>query len=120
MMQKKTEPMLPKVSIDLHQSEPLWQRVPLRTSAGEYTCDFMMLIQRFNQQSSQIQTEIINRLYSVLQQYSEVILFADLNMKLNLLWISHLPRIGIGLEVAARIHDQIPQAKLISHQQKHY
>jgi len=110
---------LPRISIDLHESTPLWQRVPTRTGAGEFACDFMMLIKQFNSQTQRIQNEIVNSLYTILQQYSEVILFADLNVKLNVLWVSHLPRPGIGLELAARIHDRVPQAKLVSHHQKH-
>lgn len=109
---------LPKITLDLHAAQPLWQRVPTRTSAGEFACDFMMLIKRFNRQTTPIQQDIVDNLYAVLQQYSDLILFADLNVKLNLLWISHVPRPGLGLEVAARIHDCIPQAKLVSHQQK--
>ena len=109
---------LPRISIDMHESKPLWQRVPTRTSAGEFVSDFMMLIQQFNRQTALTQQEIVNNLYSVLRQYSEVILFADLNVKLNVLWVSHLPRPGLGLEVAARIHDCVPQAKLVSHHQK--
>ncbi len=110
---------LPRISIDLHASKPLWQRVPTRTSAGEFACDFMMLIQQFNKQTALIQQEIINNVYAILRQYSGAILFAELNVKLNVLWVSHLPRPGLGLEVAARIHDCVPQAKLVTHHQRH-
>lgn len=97
--------------------EPLWRRVPTRTEAGEYVADFMMLIHRFNRLDSDRQTVIVDALYEILQFYTDVVLFADLNARINLLWISHRPRPGIGLEVAARIHDRIPEARLVSHQQ---
>lgn len=108
---------VPRLSVNLHKSQPLWQRVPTRTDAGEYACDFMMLVSRFNQLTTPVQENIVEKLYAVLKHYSDVVLFADLNVKLNLLWISHRPRPGIGLEVAAMIHEQIPEAKLVSHHQ---
>ena len=117
-MLKKTHDNMPRLTVDIQQSQPLWQRVPTRTDAGEYVCDFMMLISRFNQLTSHNQNSIVEKLYAVLKQYSDVVIFADLNVKLNLLWISHRPRPGIGLEVAAMIHEFIPEAKLVSHHQR--
>ena len=117
-MLKKTHDNMPRLTVDIQQSQPLWQRVPTRTDAGEYVCDFMMLISRFNQLTSHTQNSIVEKLYAVLKQYSDVVIFADLNVKLNLLWISHRPRPGIGLEVAAMIHEFVPEAKLVSHHQR--
>ena len=117
-MLKIPDNSLPRLSIHLHKSQPLWQRVPTRTDSGEYACDFMMLLGRFNQLDTSGQENIVEKLYAVLKYYSDVVLFADLNVKLNLLWVSHRPRPGIGLEVAAMIHEQIPEAKLISHHQR--
>lgn len=117
-MLKKTHDNLPKLSVDIQQSQPLWQRAPTRTDAGEYVCDFMMIIKQFNQLTSHNQESIVEKLYAVLKHYSDVVIFADLNVKLNLLWISHRPRPGIGLEVAAMIHEFIPEAKLVSHHQR--
>ena len=118
VMLKKTHDSMPRLSVNLHKPQPLWQRVPTRTDAGEYVCDFMMLISRFNQLTPLSQEHIVEKLYAVLKHYSDVVIFADLNVKLNLLWISHRPRPGIGLEVAAMIHEFIPEAKLVSHHQR--
>ena len=117
-MLKKTHDNMPRLAVDIQQSQPLWQRVPTRTDAGEYVCDFMMLISRFNQLTSHTQNSIVEKLYAVLKHYSDVVIFADLNVKLNLLWISYRPRPGIGLEVAAMIHEFVPEAKLVSHHQR--
>jgi hypothetical protein len=35
------------------------------------------------------------------------------NVQLGTLWVSHRPRPGLGLEIAALIHHCIPEAKLI-------
>ena len=38
----------------------------------------------------------------------------NLNLKLNLLWISARPRLGLTAEIAALIHTLIPEAKLVA------
>ncbi len=106
------------VSVTHTPAEPLWQRVPIRTAAGEFAADFMMLITRFNRLHQRKQREILQTIHEILKSYSEIVIFADLNTRINLLWISHKPRPGIGLELAAVIHDYVPEAKLISHQQR--
>ncbi|MBI1422545.1 MAG: hypothetical protein GC149_03690 [Gammaproteobacteria bacterium] len=100
-------------TIPLQAAEPLWQRVPTRTEYGELTADFMMLIKRlklFHQQKQQL---IFNQLNHILNAYASVILFAEVNVQLGTLWVTHRPRPGLGLEIAALIHTCIPEARLI-------
>jgi hypothetical protein len=93
--------------------EPLWQRVPTRTEHGELVADFMMLIKRLKQLHQHKQHEIFNQLHAILNGYATVILFAEVNVQLGTLWVSHRPRPGLGMEIAAVIHHVIPEAKLI-------
>ena len=69
--------------------QPLWKRVPTRTQTGEHTFDFMMIIKGLNRCTQIEQNLTLDNIYPVLDSYSEVILLADLNLKINLLWISH-------------------------------
>lgn len=101
---------------ELQAAEPLWQRVPTRTEYGELTADFMMLIKRLKQFHLQKQQQIYNQLQYILNSYAAVVLFAEVNVQLGTLWISHRPRPGLGLEIAALIHECIPEAKLVSQQ----
>jgi len=41
--------------------------------------------------------------------------FADLNLKLNLLWISLRPRQGAIAEISAAIRIWVPEAMLVAH-----
>ena len=41
--------------------------------------------------------------------------FAEFNLKLNLLWVSIRSIQGIRLEIATAIQEQVPEAKLVSH-----
>ena len=96
-------------------TQPLWQRVPTRTNAGELAFDFMIIIKRLNKLSPIRQKDVLDKIYSVLDIYSRVILLADMNLKMNLLWVSHLPRPNLSIEIASRIIEVYPPARLISH-----
>lgn len=98
----------------IQSAEPLWQRVPTRTEHGELAADFIMLIKRLKQFHQQKQHEILTLLHEILDGYATVVLFAEVNVQLGTLWVSHRPRPGLGLEIAALIHHCIPEAKLIS------
>lgn len=100
--------------IQLLSSEPLWKRVPTRDSEGHVYNDFMMLIpglRDFDQLKLKV---IINEIESVLKGYGSDIILADLNLKLNVLWVTVKPRIGLSTEIAALIHHFIPEAKLVA------
>jgi hypothetical protein len=101
-------------TMTLETAGPLWQRVPTRTEYGELVADFMMLIKRLKQFHQQKQRRILSQLQYILTGYETVILFAEVNIQLGTLWVSHRPRPGLGLEIAALIHNCIPEAKLIS------
>lgn len=96
-------------------TQPLWQRVPTRTDTGELAFDFMVIVKQLNKLAPMKQNIVLDEIYSVLEIYSKVILLADMNLKMNLLWVSHLPRPNLSIEIASRIIDVYPPARLISH-----
>jgi len=101
-------------SIPHEPAVPLWQRVPTRTDAGERASDFIMLLAGIKQLSSTQKQLIYDTLYQALKMYHADILLAEINTRMNTLWISHKPRPGLGAEIAAMVHHHVPQAKLIS------
>ena len=99
---------------EVQQSEPLWKRVPTRNQSGKPYVDFMMLIPGLkNFESSKLQ-DIIKKVEAVLQLYEKDIVLADLNLKINVLWVTINPHIGLTAEIAALIHHVVPEAKLVS------
>jgi len=95
-------------------AQPLWQRVPTHTDAGELVSDFMMILSGLKKLGETQKQKLYDTLYRVLKMYDSDILLAEVNTKLNTLWISYKPRPGLGAEIAAMIHHHVPQAKLIS------
>lgn len=94
-------------------NEPLWKRAPTRDSEGRLVTDFMMIIPRLRQHPEHSLEDRIARIQSVLTRYGEHVVFADLNLHLNVLWVSVMPSPGICLEIAAMIKGQVPEAILV-------
>jgi hypothetical protein len=103
-----------KVSSELSPADPLWKRVPLKNEEGKNLSDFMMIIPRLKHQSVDRIKTVINDIEQVLRFYEKQVVFADLNLNLNVLWVSVQPVAGICLEVAAAIHHRVPEAKLVA------
>lgn len=98
----------------IQSSEPLWKRAPTRDLAGKPYTDFMMLIPGLRKFEPSHLREIINKIEAVLRRYEEDIILADLNLKINVLWVTLKPHIGLSTEIAALIHHVVPEAKLVS------
>lgn len=101
-------------TLNIQQSEPLWKRVPTRDANGQLYHDFMMLIPGLrNFESARIQA-IVNKIEQALKCYEKAVVLADLNMKLNVLWVTIQPSPGLIAEIAALIHHVVPEAKLVA------
>jgi hypothetical protein len=93
---------------------PLWQVAPTRDSEGRLLTDFMMLIPRLRDKPRIEIERTSGCIRSILSRHREVV-FADLNLKLNLLWISLRPRQGAIAEISAAIRIWVPEALLVAH-----
>ena len=100
---------------DYEPGRPLWQRVPTRDAEGRYLSDFMMLIPGLRDKPKHIIDDTIQDMHIVLTHFSHAVVFAEFNLKLNLLWVSIRSIQGVRLEIASAIQQQVPGAKLVSH-----
>ena len=105
----------PAYQRDCQPGEPLWRIVPTRDENGRLLTDFMMLIPRLREKSASELERISGHIRSILALHSEVV-FADLNLALNLLWISLRPKRGAMAEIAAAIRALVPEAVLVANQ----
>ncbi|HID48427.1 MAG TPA: hypothetical protein EYP40_02250 [Chromatiales bacterium] len=95
--------------------EPLWKRVPTVDTDGTRLSDFMMIIPRLRDRPRAARQAIVQRIEGVLRCYQDKVVFADLNLALNVLWVSVRPVPGICLELPTAIKLQVPEALLVSH-----
>jgi hypothetical protein len=64
----------------------------------------------------QIQIQRTTReIHRILARFSDTVVFAELNLALNLLWVSTKPINGKRFEIAEAIRSSIPRARLVSH-----
>jgi hypothetical protein len=102
-------------TLECEPGQPLWKVVPTRDENGKLLIDFVMWIPRLKRQSPDyIQTTLVH-IHAVLQRYQEVV-FADMNLAINVLWVSLKHRPGIVREVFNAIHALVPEAKLVAQQ----
>ena len=98
--------------ISFSSNEPLHSRVPSRDEFGNPLSDFMMLLPGFRNLPRREQSDRLDRIQIVLTNFTEVV-YADLNVPLNLLWISVEAKYGITGEIAAELQYHIPEARLV-------
>ena len=104
-----------KTSAGINPSEPLWKRVPTHDETGKPLSDFMMIIPDLRKKPQHIIQSVIAEIQRVLGLYSDNVVFAELNLKLNLLWVSIKAVHGLYLEIPAAIKTHVPEAMLVGH-----
>lgn len=96
----------------LHAYQPLYERVPIRDAHGTLLTDFMLLFPGLREQPRLVLSDILARMQAVLAQFREVV-FVDLNLPLNLLWVSARPKPGIVLDIATAMKLYVPETLLV-------
>jgi len=100
-------------------AEPLWSHVPTSDAEGQRLSDFMMLIPKLRKQPQAHIQQVLQKIEEVLNLYQHAVVFADLNLRLNVLWVSVKPIPGICLELPAAILDRVPEARLVAQPPNH-
>lgn len=111
---------LPKAGTKVSPAVPLHEIVPTRGEDGKPLSDFMMIIPKLKHQPEDYIQHTLNQIEKVLSYYKEKVVFVNLNMKMNLLWVTIKPIPGLILELSAAIKTQVPEALLVAdHQADH-
>jgi hypothetical protein len=79
----------------------------------------MMLIPKLRKQPQHHIQHVLQQIEEVLNFYQHAVVFADLNLRLNVLWVSVKPVPGICLELPAAILDRVPEARLVAQPPRH-
>jgi hypothetical protein len=99
----------------LAPDEPLRKRAPVRDENGRPVIDFMMLFPGLREKPRIMVQQAVREVQIILSRYSDVVVFAEFNMKLNLLWVSLRAIQGKRLEIAGAIQEKVPEARLVAH-----
>ena len=107
---------LPRLSIQFHDAaEPLRKRAPSHDENAKSLSDFMVLVPGLKQKPQNLINRTINEIHLALTQFDHAVVFAELDLRLNLLWVSIRPIHGIRLEIVGAIQERVPEARLVSH-----
>jgi hypothetical protein len=104
----------PRLAAGMQPGEPLWKRAPTRDEDGRPLPDFMMIIPKLSKRPTEAVRETLREIEAVLKAYEHAVVFADVNLKLNTLWVTTRPIPGICLELAAAVKLRVPEALLVA------
>lgn len=107
-------------AIGLEPGEPLWKRAPARDDSGRPLSDFLMIIPKLSHQPAEVIKRKLGHIQRVLERYGKVVVFADMNLRLNTLWVTVRPVPGITLELSAVIRLHVPEALLVGPDRRAY
>ena len=96
------------------QATPLWTRAPSRDENGKPFIDFMMIIPGLKQADPVVVEGYMVKLRDSLQRFDEQVAYVDLNVRLNLLWVSARPVPGLTCVLVEAIQAVIPEAKVVT------
>jgi hypothetical protein len=102
-----------KLSFDLSPAEPLWKLAPTRDENGGPVSDVLMIIPKLKLQPEQYIKDTLANIEFALKQFSNEILFANVDMKLNTLWVSFKAVPGVYVDIVSTLRTNVPEAVLV-------
>jgi len=112
-LEKSTQTGLRRVP-ELIPSLPLYKRAPREDEHGRPLSDFMMIIPRLRNRPEHLIEETVLKIERVLKRFTHAVVFADLNLKLNVLWVIVRPEARVSLRLPAAINNAVPEALLVA------
>lgn len=102
-----------KLSYELAPAEPLWKLVPTRDEDGGPVSDVLLIIPKLKSKPEQQVKETLANIEFALKQFSNDILFANLDMKLNTLWVSFKAVPGVYGDIVSTLKTHVPEALIV-------
>ena len=76
--------------------EPLSKRAPSIDENGDALSDFMVIFPGLRDRPEPHIRKTIDTVHGILASYNHAVVFAEFNLKLNLLWVSIRPFVAAG------------------------
>ncbi len=103
-----------QASMEMLPASPLYKRAPRTDEHGQPLSDFMMVIPKLRNRPQSFIQETIRKIEDVLNRYTHDIVFVDLNLKLNVLWVIVRPKAGVCGDIPIQINRAVPEALLVA------
>jgi hypothetical protein len=108
-----------KLSLELSPAEPLWKLAPTRDEDGGPVSDVLMIIPKLKTKPELYIKDTLANIEFSLKQFSNEILFANVDMKLNTLWVSFKAVPGVYAEIVSTLRTNVPEAVLVGDMRSH-
>lgn len=102
-----------KLSVDIAPAEPLWKLAPTRDEEGGPVSDLLMIIPKLKTRPEQYIKDTLANIEFALKQFNNEILFANVDMKLNTLWVSFKAVPGVYCDIVSTLKTNVPEAVLV-------
>ena len=102
-----------KLSVNLAPAEPLWKLAPTRDENGGPVSDVLMIIPKLKTKPEQHIKDTLANIEFALKQFKDEVLFANLDMKLNTLWVSFKAVPGVYVDIVSALKTNVPEAVLV-------
>jgi hypothetical protein len=101
------------LSLGIEPAEPLWKIAPTRDEDGNRVSDLLMIIPKLKSKPKHHIQKTLAEIELALKQFSNLVIFANVDMKLNTLWVSFKAQPGLLIEIAAALKLCIPEAVIV-------
>lgn len=102
-----------KLSLGLSPAEPLWKLAPTRDADGNRVSDLLMIIPKLKTKPKKHIQKTLSDIERALKQFRHLVLFANVDMKLNTLWVSFKAKPGLLGDIAASLKLHVPEAVIV-------
>ena len=101
------------LSLGIEPAEPLWKIAPTRDEEGNRTSDLLMIIPKLKTRPKQHIQNTLSEINAALNQFKHLILFVNVDMKLNTLWVSFKAKPGLFAEITTALKLHVPEAMVV-------
>lgn len=102
-----------KLSLGISPAEPLWKVAPTRDENGNRASDLLMIIPKLKTKPRHHIEKTLAEIEIALKQFRDLILFANVDMKLNTLWVSFKAKPGLFVEITSALKYHVPEAVIV-------
>lgn len=101
------------LSVGIKPADPLWKIAPTRDADGNCVSDLLMIIPKLKSKPKYYIQNTLSEIEVALKQYRHLILFANVDLKLNTLWVSFKAQPGLFTDIATTLRRHVPEAVLV-------
>ena len=102
-----------KLSVGISPAKPLWQLAPTRDEDGGPVSDLLIIIPKLKTKPEYYIKDTLANIEFALKQFNNEILFANVDMKLNTLWVSFKAVPGVYVDIVSALMTNVPEAVLV-------